>query len=543
LAIVRRFAALVAIVVGALLIAAAPASAHATLTAADPPDGARLDESPATITLTFSEGVSASLGGVRVLDTNGDRVDDGAAQADGHVVTVPLQDGLPDGTYVIAYRIISEDGHPVRGGSVFGVGDGDVDATALGRVADPNADRIWDYVGGGARGLAYAGVLLAAGGAFFLAFAHDGAGERQALVRWVRIAATVGAIGALLALPVQAALGTGDGPTSLFESGVLSEVAGEGVGLGVALAVVGAAGLALLVDRRPRWAAGAALIATASFAASGHTRSGNAAVATLADVVHLVVVAAWAGGLVLLWRTIRLRRAQADHDPLALATVALRFSTLATVAILAVGASGLVLSWNEVRSVGNLRGTNYGSVLLAKVAVVAVIAAIGAYNRFRLMPALHQGKATAGLRQLGRTVRIEAGLVAVVVALTSVLVVVTPSRTAVAGGPVERIIELGDLGEVQLVVAPARTGFNEIHLYMFDPDGRPADLAETMSVELSLPAADLGPIVRDATRAGPAHLQANGDDLVVAGEWTVTLRLRVDTFTEVSGETTVPIGR
>ena len=532
---------------GALTIAlsvglsAAPASAHATLLASDPPDGARLDESPAQVQLTFSEPVSVRLGGVRILDTDGQRVDDGAATVDGAVVTVPVQDDLPDGTYVIAYRIVSEDGHPVRGGSVFGVGDAEVDTTALGRVADPDADRAWDVIGAVARALAYGGVLLAAGGAVFLVFAHDGGAERSRLVRLVRVAALVGGFGSVLALPVQAALGTGAGVGSLFESGVLREVAGEGVGLGVAAAVLGLVILVVAVDRRPQLAALAAAVSVASFAAAGHTRSGNAVVATVADVVHLAVVAVWAGGIVLLWRTLRARRADGGSDPVVTAVVALRFSTLATIGVLGAGISGLVLSWNEVRSISNVPDTNYGRVLLAKLAVVAVVAGLGAYNHFRLLPAVQQGKAGAAMRQLGRTVRIEAGLLAVVVALTAVLVVVTPAKTAQASGPVERIIELGDLGEVQLVVAPARAGFNEIHLYMFDPDGRPANLADTMSVELSLPAADLGPIVRDATRAGPAHLQADGDDLVVAGDWEIVLRLRADRFTEVTGSATVTI--
>jgi copper transport protein len=131
-----------------------------------------------------------------------------------------------------------------------------------------------------------------------------------------------------------------------------------------------------------------------------------------------------------------------------------------------------------------------------------------------------------------------------VIALTSVLVLKTPGRSAEEGGPVERIIQLsGDAGSVQLVVAPARAGFNQLHLYTFDPEGRPTELADTVQLELSLPAADLGPIERTATRAGPAHAQLNGTDFAVAGTWRVTVRLQLDKFTEVSGVAEVPIAR
>jgi copper transport protein len=541
----RRLArALVALAIGLLALLGAwagPAGAHASLVAVDPPDGAKLDEGPAQVRLTFNEAVSVSLGGVRVLSAEGDRVDAGAATVAGNVVTVGLRSGLADGTYVVAYRIVSEDGHPVRGGSVFGVGSGDVDASALGRVADPGADHEWEIVGGIARGLAYAGTLLAAGGVVFLLAAHDGGAERAQLVRIVRAAAVVGGLAGLVALPIQAALGTGEGPGSLFDKGVLGEVASEGLGLSIGLAVIGLVLLSVAIDRRPPVALVGAAVAAGSFAATGHTRSGSSVVATLADVVHLLVVATWAGGLVLLWRTLRARRVVPPQHPKATGRVALRFSNLATVGVVGAGASGLVLSWNEVRSIDNVSGTHYGTALLVKLGLVALVALIGAYNRFRLVPAFEAGKATAALAQLRRTVVAEVALVAAVITATTVLVIVTPARTAVAGGPVERIVEMGDLGSIQLVVAPARAGFNEIHLYMYDPDDRPADLADTLTMELSLPAAQLGPIEREATRAGPAHLQLNGDDLAVAGDWTIELKLRVDRFTEVTGETTVPV--
>ena len=140
-----------------VVVLATPAAAHASLISIDPADGARLDESPDVVRLTFSERVSVGLGGVRVLDADGNPVQDGAARADGEVVEVDLQPDLPDGTYVVTYRVVSADGHPVRGGSVFGVGEGEVDTGALGRVDGDDDDRSWEVVGAVGRALAYAG--------------------------------------------------------------------------------------------------------------------------------------------------------------------------------------------------------------------------------------------------------------------------------------------------------------------------------------------------------------------------------------------------
>jgi copper transport protein len=526
----------------ALVVAlAGPALAHASLVAVDPADGARLDEAPSAVRLTFSEPVSVDLGGVRVLDADGEDVHEGAARVDGDVVELALADDLPEGTYVVSFRVVSADGHPVRGGSVFGVGDVEVDRGALGRVAG-GSDRSWEVVGAVGRAVAYAGVFVAAGGVAFLVLVHRGRAALL-LVRVVRGAAALGGVASVVALPVQAALGTGQGPWSLLDDGVLGEVAADGVGLGVVLALAGLTVAAVAVVRAPWLSLAGAAVAAGSFAAAGHTRAGSdLALATVADVAHLWVAAVWVGGVVLLVLVLRSDRAE-PTPPATEATVGVvgRFSTLATGSIVLAGLTGTVLAWREVGSVDALAGTGYGRLLLAKVLLVAWVAVLGAYNHLRLVPALGRGKATAALTQLWTTLRLEAVVLAVVVAVAAVLVVVTPGRTEAEPGVVERIVPLGDAGSIQLTVAPARTGSNQVHLYLFDPDGRPAEIAESVTVVLTLPAAQLGPITREAVRAGPAHLQLDTDDLAIAGTWTVELRALVDRFTEATGTAEVPI--
>jgi copper transport protein len=534
-----------------VVLLAAPASAHASLVATDPPDGARLDQSPDQVELTFSERVSADLGGIRVLAADGTQVQQGAARVEGTAVSVDLRPDLPEGTYVITYRVISADGHPVRGASVFGVGDVDLDTSALGRATDDGTDRPWEVVGAVGRGVAYGGTLLAAGGVLFLVAVHRRGDGRRPLVRIVRWAAVAGIAGSLVALPVQAALGTGQGPGSLFDPGVPRAVAQDGVGWGLALAVLGLGVAVVALDRSRVAALAGAAVAATSFATNGHTRSGaDATAATIADAGHLLAAATWGGGLVLLWAALRSHRrapasAAAVSDPHAAGdgptALVARFSTVATLAVVVVGGSGLVLSWSQVGSVRGLTSTGYGWLLLSKVSLVVAIGVLGVYNHFRLLPAMARGKATAALAQLRATLRVDVLVLVPIVALTAVLVVVTPARSELERGLVEEVIELGEAGSVQVTVAPARAGFNQIHLYLFDPDGRPAEIAESITLELSLPAAQLGPLAREATRAGPAHLQLDGHDLAVAGTWQVVVRARIDRFTEATGTIEVPV--
>jgi copper transport protein len=285
------------------------------------------------------------------------------------------------------------------------------------------------------------------------------------------------------------------------------------------------------------------MLAAGSFALSGHTRStDNEALAIGTAAVHAVAASAWFGGLVLLALTLRGRRDDEDHA--SSAAMVGRFSRLATVSVLAVGGAGLALSWSEVRVLSALTSTTYGWTLLAKVAVVAAVALIGAHNRFRVLPTIERtSSAPRAWSLLGRSVRIEALGLVVAIALTAVLVNVTPARIeAGVGGIFSETIQLGDAGAVDIVVDPNRAGRNAIHLYFTDADGRPTEIADEVSVSLTLPASDLGPIVREPFRAGPAHFQIDGDELVTGGRWVITVTATLSRFETATGEVEVLVG-
>jgi copper transport protein len=546
---VRRLAlvALVALVAGAVLVlGAAPASAHATLEATSPADRAHLDKVPPAVSLTFSEDVSASLGAVKVVDGSGTRVDSGDVVVNGHTVSLGLRGDLGDGAYIVTYRVISADSHPVRGAFTFTVGNvTEASAGAVSAALDDSADRTHDLVAGFLRAFAYGGALLAAGGALFLVVAHDGGEERRLLVRIVTAAAVVGALAVVAGIPVQAALATGLGLRAVTESGVLGDVLADGVGLATVATLAGLAVVVVAVRRGGRSArvatlAGAAF-AAGGFALSGHTtESSPRAVAYPADVVHVLAAAAWLGGLLLLSVVLVARR---DGDAVATGRVVARFSRVATIAVLVVATAGIALALVEVRTVDALTSTRYGWVLVAKVAVALVIGLAGAYNHYRLVPALEQAPKKAGER-LRTTVRAESGLMVAVVALTAWLVTITPANAGGSGvQSITKALEGGSVrGSVNLVVDPARVGLNSIHLYLLDESGRALG-AQSVELDLSLPSAELGPIDRTTVLAGPGHFQLDGGDLSVAGEWTIVVKARIDRFTEETATVKVDVSR
>jgi len=538
----KRLLTVAALAATFLLVGASPASAHAQLEASNPADGAQLDAVPDTVRLEFNEPVSADLGGLRVFEAGGDRVDQGEARVDGSVVEIDLRDGLGDGAYVATYRVVSGDGHPVQGGLVFSVGDAEADPDLISEFFDEGADRTWEIGAAVARFWAYLGVLLAAGGAAFLAFVHDGGPEREDLRRLVRAGAVLGALGILAALPIQAALATGQGVGAIFEDGVLGNVLEDGVGWTTLLGLVG---LVLLVigDRR-RVAVGAGLVlAAGAFALSGHSRSTDVeAVAVVAAIVHTIAAAAWFGGLVLLALTLRGRRDEEDHS--SSAAMVGRFSALATLAVVGVGLAGLALTWSEVRALRALTSTTYGWTLVAKVAVVAVVGLIGAHNRLRVVPAVQRSaRAPRAWSLLRRSVRLEAAALVAAVALTAVLVNVTPARSAAGVGEVfSETVELDGGGSVNVVVDPNQAGRNSVHLYFYDEAGRPSEVAGDVTVTFELPGEGIGPIERAPFRAGPAHFQVDGNELVTSGRWTITVTAAVSRFEAATAEVEVLVG-
>lgn len=166
--LLRATAVLVAVLFG--LLAAAPvSSAHAQLESSNPADGAKLRTAPKAVILVFGESVDAGFAKVTVLGPDGrSRWEAASVRVDGARVTAPLRELGPAGRYVIKYRVLSADGHPVSGSVGFQLtkaGDGTPAvgggaATGPSRPADSGVP-LWVWIAGGAV-LFGAGLLAAA---------------------------------------------------------------------------------------------------------------------------------------------------------------------------------------------------------------------------------------------------------------------------------------------------------------------------------------------------------------------------------------------
>jgi copper transport protein len=566
----RQLAAAVvlAVVAVVLLAPASPAWAHAVMTGSTPADGESLDAPPSEVTLSFNEPVAVNEGSLRVFDAEGQRIDTGLVDGgDGATVTVGLPGGLDDAAYVATYRVVSTDSHPITGTITFTLGEATpLDAEAVAAIAGPG-DGPLGIAGSILRGIGYVGTLLAAGAVIFAAVVARGPADRERSARVGRPAALLGAGAVALHLPVQAAAVSGFGLLSaVSDPAVLGDTLTSGFGQSWVARLVALLALAVPwfvagTDRpvtagaaadeptsaRPgtryplAWLGAAAAIALGSYLLDGHQRSIEPTWLLVGgDAIHLAGAAAWFGGLVLVFVT--LRQTRLEDDPIGAATVIARFSRLAFWSVIALALAGTAMSLALVRSLDALTSTAYGWTLLAKVGLVAVTVAIAAYNRRRLVPAVTARVVPAGgsvdattpgvetpasdradaWSALSRTVRTEAVLLVAVLGLTGFLVTTQPAAEAAGlAGPTMLSAPFGDDLTLDLTVTPSAAGLNTLHIYTLEPSGQPSGAVEELRLEFTYVDEDIGPFLVEPFVAGPGHWTASISDLRFSGDWEV----------------------
>ena len=186
---------------------------------------------------------------------------------------------------------------------------------------------------------------------------------------------------------------------------------------------------------RANWLACVLAVALAgTLAWAGHaagTPDALGVVHVASDVLHLVAASAWVGALVPL--AIVISSALVHSDPAASAVAretVLRFSTLGAVSVGTLVATGLVNSVVILGSLPALTGTNYGRLLLFKVALFLAMLSLAAFNRIRLTPIIRKDRyaAPAAFERLRTNAFVEAVIGLVIIAVVGLLGTTSPTE-------------------------------------------------------------------------------------------------------------------
>jgi len=478
-----------------------PAFAHTSLAGSSPEDGDVLTEQPQHLHLTFSGELESSLHRVDLTGPDGAGVALGEAALDsnGRSLTTELPE-LPNGTYRVAYRVISADGHPIEGGFAFEVAveappsdaaqPGEVPAPAEGVAPDEGTAE--DGAGGGASGPSpdeAAEPAPAASGAspVFAAFLHlsrivyyltllplvgwalwsglrPAAADRLAYWRSIGLRLQIAHLAAFIPMValhwIELSGGTAD--VSFLDTLRDTSVGQSWLFTGL----LSLAGFPLLFRQRPVDLVWAALMIAAK-TLRGHAGAHEPVVLSrLTDAVHLGAAALWLGGLLAMALLLR-------KFPDWFRSFAPMFSAFAFAAFGVLAATGLLTIALYTEDWGDVLRTTWGWLLVAKTALALAVLPVAAALRRNMTLASQRPDA------FRRWLRFDLGLLVGIVAVTAVLTHISPV--------VERIPfhwhVMGETAHMTLDIEDVRPGENELALKVWAPTGERSPAVTVTSID------------------------------------------------------------
>jgi copper transport protein len=454
---------------------ALPVSAHAELLDQAPPAGANLAGNPAFVELTYGSPVV----GVQVLRVSDDA---GAPMALGKVEH--LQAGrlirarlprLAIGHYRVYWRVISADSHETAGTFAFTVGIGTpTTSSQSGSISLPQAGARWVFL---------MGALLAFGGMVSARFIWPSrALSAIAPPPPVVPLLTIGLAGALAQLVLVAGA---DASGALGVKATVTQLVGDKATLFAASeAVLILASLVSARLRRRGFAAIGSALAIALAAASGHPGEVQNWWAAPTNVVHVLAVAVWFGGLAHL--VLVGARGQVPKAEMLRATW--RYASIALWSMLLVISTGVVEGVAQIPSARQLQGSGYGQLLLAKSALVGIALVLALAARFGGL----RIRKPARDNWLRATTRGEAGFLVAVIAAAALLAHAAPPTVVQAAAVLPppplhgHVVELAEFDGHNLV--RIRADGQDIVAMVTGPDGKGSDVP--IDIRTILPTGD-----------------------------------------------------
>ena len=461
----------------ALIALPAPALAHAHLDGTKPDSGTTLTVAPSQLVLTFSEAPALAMSALRLFGPDSSAVSLGAVTHDAGIrtLTARIIGPLVAGRYIVEWQTAGDDGHAQRGSYQFVIAEG-----ATGLAPAPAA--VTDATRRDANSLPDVSILDSAvtpmqPGGFYAS------SPIYVVIRWVQFAALLLLIGAVafrwwvlpragvaLSEPARRALALGAAGAGLWGAWLLAGAAvarllaqaatlhgmsymtdravivpmltstiwGHAWILQIVAAIV--AIVALRIARRnatplPAWSiATIAVVALAVVPAlSGHAVATpqQAPTAVAADSLHVLAAGAWLGTLavMLIAGLPVMTRESGEGRTGALSRMINAFSPLALGCAAVVVATGVIAARYHVGSWAAFTSSTYGRTLLVKLAVVALLVCLAAYNWRRVRPSLVAG-AESDVRRIKGSGTAEVALALVILLVTAILVALPTSVDA-----------------------------------------------------------------------------------------------------------------
>jgi copper transport protein len=525
-------------VVLACLAQPPPAWAHASLVGSEPAEGAVLAQAPATLRLSFNEPVSPLV--VRLIGPTGEAVT-AAVTAENSTLTI-VPSGLRRGSYVLSWRVISADGHPVGGAVLFSIGAPSLSPALAALDTDPVVRvAIW-----ATRLLIYLGLFVGVGGASFIAVIAQARPLPGGTEWWIAGAMVGGLAASILSLSLQGLDGLAL-PLAQFwrpevwMSGLATSYGWTALTAAAALLL----GLASLRAAHPALAglcaAGALAGAGFALALSGHAATAPLALSRPAVFLHAVCIAFWVGSLIPLVAIVRdAGRDGSRHDGSRRDGELARFSRLIPIPLALLIATGAYLAFAQLDRPDALWSTSYGEVLSGKLVAVLVLLGLAAGNRCVLVPRLNARQPGAA-GALAAAIAAESALALAILGTVALWRFTPPPRALIAAEPAS-IHFHGGKAMAQIEVDPVRARGAEMSIEILDGTFHPLNV-KAVTIFLANAGAGIEPERRDAERVGDSSWRIDDLRIPLAGRWTLRVDVLINDFEKETLEDDVLLPR
>ena len=474
------------------------ASAHAILESSSPAPSELLASSPKEIRLDFDEQVEATLGDIRIYDSEQREVSikkTVRSSSDVSVVTAGVPT-LKNGVYVVVWRVVSADGHPVTGAFPFEIGTKSTGTSAALLEEVLNRTETTSPLGNPMstlRLLGFLGLILLIGCVSLLWRSPLlGNARVRKTLRYSSVFIAVSSLGLLL---MQGPYTAGKSWGSLFDSMLIGDVLQTRLGLALFIRSICAIAWGVIaltasasVTRRWRISVIATSVVTiATYANSGHQSAGTLpGIFVPLDMIHLAAISTWVGALLVLVVVSR------DSD---VEIEAKRFSRMATWSMPLVVLTGVVQGLHLLGGISTITETNFGKLLLVKTVLVGGVIVFGSKARGKLQ--------LGGFSSIAKIIRWESTLVVLVLAVTSLMVAQSPNSTTPTSVSFSTTKVQNSI-VAELSVVPAVVGAAEVHVVLSPPGGSLSP-AKSVTVQFDLPSRNIPPVPVTMTEIGPNH--------------------------------------
>ncbi len=528
--------------------AAPGVSAHAVLLRSNPPTNAVLEESPVQVELFFSETLEPTLSSIEVIDSNNFIVDVGDVRvdpADPTRMTVSLH-SLADGVYTVTWKALSAiDGHQTVGTFPFAVGGANASTVS---AIQQSATATLPVSALMAKFLMLLSLAILVGQRLFIrliwepALKSDQNSSSSSITRpavW-NMLYRGGLFGVLLSIGLgilsQAGQMTGaelSVPWNAHTGHILIETR---VGviwlLRLALAILAvwlAGSKETVLKDRIGFAVNLTLLFTVTLTSHAATEA-HPLLPILGDLLHLIGMTFWLGGLIYLFTGIRrLQQLEVQPRTKLISVLASRFSINAIIFVSLIGFTGFYSAYLRVGSWPALLTSLYGHVLLIKQAFVAGLLIIAATNLLIISPRLKLnrpgGVADAMLvTRFGKILILELIFAGFLLASVSVLTYIPPAKAVSLNSDLTSRTKVDDL-RLDIAISPGRVGQNTFTLHL-DSNGQPIQSAQEVLLRFTRDEGNLPPSEIQMYGLGDGTFVAKGSHLRLPGHWQVQAVVR-----------------